>query len=247
MKKIILLASLLLLSSLCLGQSTTVTLQATDTPDNQQWFNGSWTAILLPPAGAGNNTQYLLPNGNPVPNISQKGTLNGTGGATLTLTPNTAITPTGTQWTISVCPQASSPCFSQIVFIFGATQTVTITPPSIRINISNSIAQVLGYADGEINTGIGQFYYNLTSNVIRVCVQIVCNGTGFVTLASGSGAVSISSGAGIINTPNPITGTGTIALDTALPNGETATTQAFGDASLDVATDQFVQNAIVGS
>jgi hypothetical protein len=68
--------------------------------------------------------------------------------------------------------------------------------------------------------------------------------------------VSGGSGSLVIGT-SPITGgtnnnllaviSGKLGQLTALPNGTTATTQATSDASLSVATDQFVQNALVGA
>jgi hypothetical protein len=62
--------------------------------------------------------------------------------------------------------------------------------------------------------------------------------------ATGTGITSLSAGSGITLTPNPITATGTVALNTALPNPTTATTQTTGDTSTDVANDAFVINNI---
>lgn len=66
----------------------------------------------------------------------------------------------------------------------------------------------------------------------------------FYPTSAGGTVTNIATGAGL--TGGPITGTGTISLLTALPNGETATTQGTGDTSLDVATDAFVHNVVSG-
>lgn len=184
MKKLILFL-FLVLSSFIFGQSTVVTFQVTDTPDNQAWNNGTWTVQLQPLTGNITNTNFIIVGTTtPVPNIIQSGLLNGSGGGSVTLTPNSAINPIGSQWNFTVCPQASTSCFSQTIFIFGTTQTITIAPPSIRIN---ALKMILAYADPEVNTGVGQIYYNLNTGNLRVCTQVICNGSGFSTIAGSGG------------------------------------------------------------
>jgi len=143
----------LLWATLCQGQSTSVTLQVTDL-DVQTWNNGKWSVQLTSPPGVPCCNYNILGTNTPVPNQQQSGALSGTGGASLTVTPNTSIAPAGTQWTFQVCPQASpSPCFQQSFTITGAAQTVTINPPAIRINLQNPVVKVTAYQDIEAVNG----------------------------------------------------------------------------------------------
>jgi len=187
MKKIISCFSLLfVLSFLCSGQTTSVTLQVTDT-DAQTWNNGTWQAQLQPLTGSLTNINFkIIGTQNPVPNPNQFGALSPTGGASLTLTPNTVINPIGSMWNFTVCPQATAKCYSTLIFIFGSSQNVTIAPPGIRLNTTNVIP--LAYTDGEVTLGLGQLYYNLILNNLRQCTQVICNGTGYSTLAGGGGS-----------------------------------------------------------
>lgn len=148
---------LLLLLGEAVGQTTTVTLTVTDTPDNQTWNNGTYTATYVPPALTNPN---LLPTTQVV-----TGTLSGTGTASPVLASNTVVQ--GSQWRFTVCPQASSSCFqSAPVTLVGPTQTVALTPPSVRI-VGGS-AFTLAYADAEITSpATGALYFNLVSQATR--------------------------------------------------------------------------------
>src|SRR5437588_2576943 len=168
LKKLILLA-VLLMGSLAWAQSTSVTLQVTDTPDSQAWNNGTWSATLASPAGSqpfGPPFNFLSSfGGGTVPNQRQSGTLSATGGASITLSDNTAIAPSGSKWLFAVCPQATATCYSQAVTISGGSQSVTLNPPSVRI-AGNALP--LAYLDVEIsNPTPGAMYYHVTSNTVR--------------------------------------------------------------------------------
>jgi hypothetical protein len=165
MKKLLLaLASLLLFPCLVKAQ---VTLQVTDTA-SQAWLNGTWAVQLTPPNGF--SVSQLRTNGNPVPNPTQNGSLSGTGGASITLTTNTSIAPTPSTWYFTVCPLASSACFSQFVSITTSNQSVTITPPPPVVFPSPSATNSLAYNDAELSGAvIGSTYYNTSNNQQRVC------------------------------------------------------------------------------
>ena len=204
---------LLSIISFSYGQSTTVTLQVTDTPDNQTWNNGTYSATLVGTAGGGGTQNWVITGTTtPVPNQQQSGSLSGSGGATLTVTPNSSISPAGSMWNFTVCPQASaSPCYSQSVFIQGATQTVTLTPPSVRIGPNPVLSYA--YADGEVTVGLGQLYYNVTSATYRSCTLVICTGTGFTAIAGGGGGglTQLNAGTGITLSPSPILTTGSVS------------------------------------
>lgn len=165
--KILIISLILLLSSLCFSQTTTVTFQVTDTPDGQSWNNGTWDVQLLPPT---NNISIsslkITTTGQPVPNSIQSGSLSAIGSGSVVVTPTTAITPMGTQWTFTVCPFASSPCYSQNYVIYGSTQSITINPPSIRIKNPNTILAKT-YGDFEIIASPGMLWLDTVLNQLR--------------------------------------------------------------------------------
>jgi hypothetical protein len=147
------------------AQSTTVSGQVTDA-GAQSWNNGTVTAQFVPNPLYPTLPQYAWTGGALSQSIN--GALNGTGGYSISIPSNTAITPVGSTWKFQFCPLASSPCFTTAnVTITGATQTVNATPPAIVVS---SGPGVTAYADGEITGAvIGSMYYNTTTNVQRVC------------------------------------------------------------------------------
>ena len=180
-----LLPILLLLSALAAAQSTSVTLQVTDTPDGQPWNNGNWSAVLVSMPGAVNTGPPFFISGTntSVPNQRQNGALSGTGGTAFTLTPNASISPAGTAWQLTVCPQATSPCFTQFVIAVGATQNVTLNPSSIRINGNTMSPTTLAYADTEIvSPPVAAQYFNVT-----LLSQRIWNGTNWAAMGTGGG------------------------------------------------------------
>jgi len=188
----------LILSLLAFGataQTTNLTIQVTDT-GSQSWNNGTWSVVLVSPPGA---IPFGPPFNNigtttPVPNQTQSGSLSATGSATMTLTQNTGITPTNSQWRFTVCSQATSPCFTQFVTV-TATTTATITPPVILVQAGpNAVA----YADSEVVAGVGGTYYNVTLIQQRIC-QVVTGAT-CTTWANIGGGGGVS---GAAQNPNP--------------------------------------------
>jgi len=178
MKRFFLLTLLMVVSvPVALSQSTTVTLQVTDA-GAQSWNNGSYSVVLKSQQGATNfGPPFNLVGGGTVPNQTQSGTLSATGGASLTLTPNASVLPSQSGWQFSVCPQQGIPtqCFVQTVTIFGASQTVTLTPPTISVNCGPGVN---AYADSEVSCSLGGQYYNVTTPTQRQCTAstgTVCN------------------------------------------------------------------------
>jgi hypothetical protein len=160
-----------ILSFFCLSsfaQTTSVTLQVTDA-GAQSWNNGTWSVLLVQQLGVTpSGPPFNLVTGGTVPNQTQSGSLNGTGGASMTLTQSSAILPALSQWQFRVCPAqgVSFQCFLQSFTIAGATQTVNITPPTIVVSCAFGVN---AYADSEVNCGVGGEYFNLTSSAGRVC------------------------------------------------------------------------------
>lgn len=157
-------------ATLSRGQSTVVTLNTLD-GDSQSWNNGSWSASLYSPPGVPGSNYVITGTGITVPNQQQSGTLGGTGSTTFTVTPNTSISPSGTKWQVTVCPQATpAACTTLAAAITGTTQNFTANLPAIRISLLNPVARVTAYQDIEVTGGqLGSIYFNLTDATLHVC------------------------------------------------------------------------------
>jgi len=153
-----------------LGQ-TTVNLTVIDTPDNQAWFNGTWSAVLQMSPGAPPPTGSFTVTSGGGSVATQRGTLSSSGTASISLPANANILPSQTQWAITVCPQATWACQQSFVVVSTVSpQAVTISPPSIRINFQNATPPVVAYTDAEIvGASLGSIYYNTTIDSSRVC------------------------------------------------------------------------------
>lgn len=170
---------------------TTVSGTITDVPDGQAWFGGTFyfTFRVSPSSPTG----PYFNNGVPF-SIQQtvSGTLDGSGHYSVSVPSNSSITPSGSTWDLTVCPQATSPCFTQqSVIVTGATLTVSPTPPSIRINMGSPPPTTRAYTDTELVAGVlGQQYFNLVSAGIRICSTLPCGWTAI----SFSGTLPVSQG-----------------------------------------------------
>jgi hypothetical protein len=177
----------LVLCPLALSQtSTTVSGTILDVPDGQAWFGGTFyfTFRVSPSSPTG---PYFWGGAPFSINQTISGSLDGSAHYSVSVPSNSSITPAGSSWDITVCPQATSPCFTQqSVIVTGATLTVSPTPPSIRINMGSPPPVTRAYTDTELVAGLlGQQYFNLSSSVIRVCSSLPC---GWTTITGGGGA-----------------------------------------------------------
>lgn len=131
MKRLGLLLTLLMVMSLpVIGQTTSVTLNVTDSGSNI-WANASYTVVLTPQP-LGPNGPFYLQNVLMTPSqTTLTGTLNGSGSATFNVSSNPFITPTGTRWSFQVCYQpGANPCYVQLVTVSLTTQAVNLIPPA---------------------------------------------------------------------------------------------------------------------
>lgn len=210
---------------LTFAQSTTVSGQVTDA-GAQAWNNGTFTAQFVPNPQFPTISSYTWTGGTLNQTIS--GTLNSTGGYTVSIPSNSAISAQGSHWQFSFCPQASSPCFSTTtITVAGGTQTVNATPPVIAIQLSNPPGPFTqAYADAEIvSTPLGGQYYNVTLSQLRVCTAVSGNSC---TTWGGSG----SSSAPVSSLPATCTPgvTGNVVGSVAL-NGYTTGTEFYCSAT----------------
>jgi hypothetical protein len=163
---------ILLLSVGAMAQTTTtVSINPVADTDGTVWQTASYSITLTNPPGV--NGPPFLVNGTttivPIQNVFGQLTASGTASG-IVLVSNTAIAPAGTVWQFTICPLATSPCYTTQVAITGASQAVTITPPAIRINLAGIPYRVAAYTDNELVGAVfGNLYYNVVEPSLRVC------------------------------------------------------------------------------
>ncbi len=189
MKKLLLVIFLLLLFTFSVhAQNTNVTATITDA-GGQTWNNGTYTFNFIPKPQF--NGSYRL-SGAPYTSVPVTGSLSSVGAFTSVPVPdNNLITPTGTQWTVTVCAQTQFICFtSGFLTITGASQTITssVIPPAISTTCGPG---AVAYADSEVNCSIGGQYYNLTSLGSRQCTAVT--GNACTTWTSAGGGITVAS------------------------------------------------------
>jgi len=183
--------SLALVMAASAFSQTTVNLTVQDTPDNQLWANGTWTAKLQPSAGNLSQTNPFTLVSGAGSILPQSGSLSASGTAAIVVAPNANIGPQS-QWLFTVCPQGSGGCFQQAVTVTVSTpQTLAITPPSIRINLATASPPVSTYATGEITGAVVGSQFYLIGTGIQVC-SVVSGNSCTTWVASGGGISSLT-------------------------------------------------------
>lgn len=262
MIKHFLIASILLLCcGSAYGQTTSITAQVIDT-DGIVWANGKWSVSFVPNPGFSGPYQY---QGAPFTPQLQSGAMDASGNLSVTVPSNNFITPSGTQWSFTICPNASAQCTTFTTPVTGASLNFTTLFANVKAPRFATSAGSFGYSNVEVTPLPlpGGFYYN-----VQLLCQEVWSGTSFSCGTGGGGTATNLQGPGSINgTFNgnaTLTGTlscgpgctistsgGTINATTAitaqslsapsaLPAGTTAQTNSCSDNSTLIATDAFV-------
>jgi len=152
------------------GQVTTTSVSGTISDANGQAFaSGTWSAVLI--AAAGGTGQPFVCGGVTLSSaqVQQSGSLDSSGAFTATMVSNSCISPSGSLWQFTFVPAATSAPYTQSVFIFGTSQSITsaITPPAIVVN--NNQVFTIAYTDGEVfGFKEGSFYWNVLTPALRV-------------------------------------------------------------------------------
>lgn len=153
----------------CLAQvqfNTAITVTLTDS-NGQVWSNASWLVEVQPPFGNPNS----LVNGGFPPQSPQAGFADGTGTFFVTLDDNTKMTPTGSTWKFTICPNSSvTNCSTSIQIIHGASQNLSasISADLIPISVIATPALNRAYIDTELSSSQqGQIYWRVTDNHLR--------------------------------------------------------------------------------
>jgi len=169
------------------AQSTTVSGTVTDL-GAQTWNNGTYTFQFIPNPDYPNPGSYTWTGGTLAQSIH--GTLSGSGTYSQSIPSNSSISPQGSSWALTVCPQATSPCYTlNPVTVTGGTQTLNATPPAIAINLLIPGSSYRAYADAEITSAVvASQYYNLTSQQLRICQTVSGNTcTAWANVGGGGG------------------------------------------------------------
>ena len=182
MKKSIWFVLLILFSSYAFAQSTSVTATITDT-DGQVWAYGTAIATFVP----GPTSAYRWSGGS-IPN-QVTASMDGTGTFTMSIPDNTTITPVGSAWRFSICPDASSPCVSKQITVAGSSMNLSTQLSSVaQAPRFPATPWAYGYSDAEIQPKPvpGGMYWNVISSENRCW-----NGSSWITC---SGSASFPTG-----------------------------------------------------
>lgn len=174
-----------LLGAVAEGQSSSVAITVQDL-GGQLWNNGTLTYQLQPLAGFSGKYQW---QGADLPSQYLSGqtiALNNIGAGAFSVPSNGAITPAGTQWLITVCPNATSPCITNPTPINGASVDISSQINAFLLALVISPTNVpLGYTDASMRLVLrtGAFYYNTILNQARIYT-----GSAWTALGGGGGS-----------------------------------------------------------
>lgn len=176
MKKLLLF--LFAVSGLAYGQYTAVSASAVHDPNQVVFANGKVSATLTQGA-------VFIGTGTQPPNTASA-QMSATGGFSLTLASNTALSPDGTQWTFNVCNSNGLTCFTTAITITGTSQDIsaTLNAAAVAIAVPTDFVRYFKTQAAPANPPSG------------FDVLYADSGTGNLTCLTSSGAACISGGGG---------------------------------------------------
>ena len=186
------------------AQSTTVSVTVTD-PTSQAWANGTISYVFQPTPGLSGPFYW---NGATVPGQYLTPTivpLNGSGSASFTIPTSTAITPTGSGWSYTICPNASAKCAQLIIPAGGSTQNISAAVTAVLAALQVNAANLpKAYSDSEVVTipAQGGTYYNVLGQAIRYfngSVWAPLGGGGTITGVAGTAPVDCTTSGSSVN------------------------------------------------
>lgn len=197
------LSLLLLSSSIAVGQMTAVTATAVDS-DGTAWAGGKWNLSIVPNPNYRDIATYKYAGAYLSPTIAyQSGTMDNDGQLTFSVYQNNYITPSGSYWSLNVCPNASTAC-----------GTYTFTASASSVNLSAPVNAIIkaprfsavfgayGYIDIEASVALnpGSTYYNVTTNCQKFYngISWVCPGSSIPSVGS-SDVLNVSASQSTVN------------------------------------------------
>jgi hypothetical protein len=175
------------------GQSTTVGATITDS-DGNAWQGGSYQISFVPNSNTPSPQSYIWSGGNLQQNNLFKGTLSNIGVFTVVIPSNTSITPSGSQWQFTICPNATTGCVSVTQAVTGALTSLTAILSAAAVGPRFPITAGFGYGYGTVEVSPlpkpGSIFYNVTSGASPACNQW----TGVAWSSCGGGGGSGSPG-----------------------------------------------------
>ncbi len=151
-----------------LAQSTTALSTGVVDTDGFAWTNGSYQISFVPSPSWPSPNSYQWSGGNLQQNLLFNGTLNGSGAWSQAGIPSSsAITPSGSQWQITICPNATTGCFSVTIPLNGSTEDVTsILNASAQGPRFRAASNMYGYGTVEVDTQPKQgfIFFNTTNS-----------------------------------------------------------------------------------
>lgn len=174
MKKLFFLFLLILWNHNVFGQAFTSVIGTLTDTSSQVWSSAIVQAQFVPAFG---NPNPSLNQGHVITDSVQSVTADNTGTFSLTLDDNSKVTPTGSQWRFTICPNAVvAVCSSTTVFISGASMNLSsilsaaLTVPSVFV----SPYAYRAYNDTEALASTGALYWRTSDNSLRGCVGFPC-------------------------------------------------------------------------
>lgn len=151
------------------ASNATVTATITDS-DGTVWANGRWSLRFNP----SNQASIFRIGGLPLDPavLAQSGTIDGSGDISIDVYKNTSIvpSPSTTNWSLSICPNATGGCGTYSFFLNSASVDlsggITSVIPAPRFK---AVAGTYGYNDTEaaLNLANGAEYVNVTTPCLR--------------------------------------------------------------------------------
>lgn len=157
------------------AQDAAVTATITDS-EGTAFAGGTWKAEYVRNTGPGSgNRVILIPEGTPFSQWLVGGLLDATGSFSTTLRRTDYIAPTGGSWLFTICPLATTSCFSYSSGLTTANVNLSVgmsaAAGTIRVKTNPDIFNIIprAYSSGQVSgAGIGSLYYDITGKVFRV-------------------------------------------------------------------------------
>lgn len=196
MKRLLICSAFVLISTVlsfgqCVGSCTTVSGTIVDS-STQIWSAATITANIVPPF---NNPAQLLNNGSPITSPTTSTTTDNSGNFSFSLDNNAVVTPSGSQWNFTICPNATvNTCSTVKLTITGASMNIsTQINNAIALPIVNTSPSIFrAYGDTEAFGGQGAVYWRSIDNTFRGCAQTLCSGSGWVAVGGSGGLGTVT-------------------------------------------------------